>query len=116
MLPENLTIISADALGMLKGAPNAEAARLFIEFVLSEHGQRLWFLRKGVAGGPKQQELNRMSIRPDFYDRFAGKTNVQQNPFGTASQFRFNHELASKRWAISNDLIGVALIDIAAEK
>ncbi len=113
ILPRSLTNISADAVGMLRGAPNADAAREFIAYVLSEEGQKLWFLRKGEPGGPVQSELNRMAIRPDFYSRFRQGTNVRQNPFESPNQFQFNNKLASERWALLNDLIGVALIDNA---
>ncbi|MDD5676287.1 MAG: extracellular solute-binding protein [Chitinivibrionales bacterium] len=115
VLPENQTIISPDAIAMLRGAPHPQLARAFIEYVLSEEGQRLWFLRKGEAGGPQAQELNRMPVRPDFYARYAGRTNVQSNPFAKAPTFIFDHALAGKRWAIINDLFGVACIDHGTE-
>lgn len=111
-LPEDLTVISADGIAMLKGAPNAAAAKMFIEFVLSEDGQKLWFLRKGEPGGPVKQELNRMSVRTDFFARFATHTNIKQDPFAKPNALAFNQELASKRWLVVNDLAGTGLIDM----
>jgi len=112
LLPAELTIIGADALGMLRGAPNPEAARLFVEFVLSEDGQKLWFLRKGEAGGPVKQELNRMAVIPELYRSHGDRTNVRQDPFtGPAGGFQFDNTLSSRRWSVVNDLAGVGLID-----
>jgi ABC-type Fe3+ transport system substrate-binding protein len=111
ILPANLTIISADGIARFKGAPNPIASQRFIEFVLSEDGQKIWFLKKGTSGGPVKQEMNRMSIRPDFYDRFKDRTAIRQNPFASVNTLNFDNKLASQRWLVLNDLIGVALID-----
>jgi len=111
VLPENLTVVSADAMAALKGAPHVQVAKLFTEFVLSEKGQKLWFLKKGVDGGPVVQELNRMPVRPDLYTKYSSMSNIRQDPFAVKSSFRFDHELASKRWMVVNDLFGVGLID-----
>ncbi len=115
VLPTNLTITSADAIAMLTGAPHPAAAKRFIEFVLSEQGQKLWFLRKGTPGGPVRQELDRMPILAGLYDKFAGQTAVHGNPFATAGGFHFDNALASRRWVVFNDLLGAALIDHGRE-
>jgi len=39
----------------------------FIEFVLSEEGQRLWTYRPGEPGGPEKFALRRLPIRREFY-------------------------------------------------
>ena len=111
ILPANLTVISGDGIGVLAGAPDSVSARLFVEFTLSEAGQRLWFLKKGTDGGPQKQAINRMSVRPDFYTRFGHETSIQENPFLAKSTFVFDQAKSSGRWGILNDLIGVALID-----
>src|SRR5207249_8468202 len=72
LLPEDFTAVNPDGLGILKGAPNLVTARRFVDFVLSEEGQRLWFLPPGYPGGPKEFSIERMSIRPDFYKRYHG--------------------------------------------
>jgi hypothetical protein len=96
---------------MLKGAPHVETAELFIEFVLSAEGQKLWFFKKGRAGGPEKQELDRMTIRPDFYEKYDTMSNIKQNPFTSSGKFIFNNSLSAQRWSLINDLIGIALID-----
>lgn len=59
--------ISGDPISLLRGAPNPEVSRRFIEFVLSEDGQRLWNYRPGTPGGPAKSALRRLPIRRDFY-------------------------------------------------
>jgi hypothetical protein len=52
---------------MLRGAPNPEAARIFMEFVLSMEGQKLWNYRVGTPGGPIRYALRRLPVRRDIY-------------------------------------------------
>ncbi len=59
--------VSADPISLLRGAPHGETARRFIEFALSEEGQKLWCYRVGEPGGPEQYALQRFPIRRDFY-------------------------------------------------
>jgi len=43
VLPADVTVLDADAVGMLNGAPSPELAKLFIEFALSKDGQRVLY-------------------------------------------------------------------------
>jgi len=67
--PRGGAVSSADPIGLLRGAPHREAAELFIEFVLSLEGQKLWNFKVGTEGGPTRFALRRIPIRRDFYDR-----------------------------------------------
>ena len=58
---------STDPIALLRGAPNKELARAFIDFVLSQDGQKLWNLRVGTPGGPERFALRRLPVRRDFY-------------------------------------------------
>ena len=110
-MPENLTIVNPDAIAILRGAPNPEAARLFLEFVLSEPGQKLWMLRKGAPGGPIEFQLNRFSVTPTLYEKAGESTSVRMNPFDWHSSLIYDSEKGSARWRIVNDLVGVLLVD-----
>jgi ABC-type Fe3+ transport system substrate-binding protein len=57
----------ADSIGLFRGAPHEALAREFIEFVLSQEGQKLWCFRAGAPGGPRKYTLRRLAIRPDLY-------------------------------------------------
>jgi ABC-type Fe3+ transport system substrate-binding protein len=112
VMPDNLTNINPDSMGILKGAPNKEVAEAFIRFVLSEDGQKLWFLNKGLPGGPQRFQLNRFSVLPSLYDKIKPEnTAIQFNPFKWQSDFSFDSEVGSLRWSIVNDLIGTLIID-----
>ena len=110
-MPDNLTIVNPDGVAILKGASNLRAARSFVEFVMSDSGQKLWFLKKGVSGGPLETALNRFTVLPDLYRRNRGKAAVALNPFEWTSDLVYDSEKASTRWRVLNDLIGVMVID-----
>ncbi len=111
VMPENLTVVNADAIAILKGAPHRETAQSFLRFVLSERGQKLWLLKKGAAEGPKQFELDRFSILPSLYEKVGAQSAVRMNPFRWKSNFLYDSQKGSARWSILNDLIGVMIID-----
>lgn len=111
VMPENLTIITPDAIALLKGAPNAELAKKFIRFVMSEPGQKLWLLNAKTADGPQKFQLNRFSVLPSLYTLPPQTLAVKLNPFAWQSNFRFDPKLSAERWSIVNDLIGALVID-----
>jgi ABC-type Fe3+ transport system substrate-binding protein len=111
VMPDNLTIITPDAIGILKGAPNAEVAKAFIRFVMSEEGQKLWLLVEKAPGGPQRFQLNRFSVLPSAYEVSPQITAVKLNPFTWRSDFPFDPKLSAERWSIVNDLIGALVID-----
>lgn len=65
--PVGGSVSSVDPIGLLRGAPNREVARAFIDFVLSMEGQKLWNFRPGTPGGPERFALRRLPVRRDFY-------------------------------------------------
>jgi len=111
VMPDNLTIITPDAIGILKGAPNPEVAKAFVRFVMSEEGQRLWLLVEKAPGGPQRFQLNRFSVLPSLYGLSPQITAVKLNPFSWQSDFAFDPKLGAERWSIVNDLIGALVID-----
>jgi ABC-type glycerol-3-phosphate transport system substrate-binding protein len=110
-MPDNLTIITPDGLGILKGAANLDVAKAFVRFVMSEEGQRLWLLAEKAIGGPQRFQLNRFSVLPSVYASSPQHTAVKLNPFTWRSDFVFDPKLSSERWSIVNDLIGALVID-----
>ena len=111
VMPENLTIINPDGIGILNGAPNPSVAEAFVRFVMSPAGQKLWLLAKGAPGGPEKYQLNRFSVLPLLYDDSSQHTAVKLNPFSWRSNFAFDERLSSARYRIVNDLVGVMVID-----
>jgi ABC-type Fe3+ transport system substrate-binding protein len=86
------TSLNADPIGLLRGAPHRELAVRFIEFVLSEEGQRLWAFRRGAPGGPETYTLRRLPILPRLYDREndAFRADPDENPYAAGSDFTYH--------------------------
>jgi ABC-type Fe3+ transport system substrate-binding protein len=114
-LPQDFTPINADGIAILKGAPNLATARRFLEFVLSEEGQRLWCLPLGHPGGPQRFSIERMPVRPDFYRRYQGVSNIEFSPFELKQDFRYDFKLARDRRDIMPALFGALLVDTHPE-
>jgi iron(III) transport system substrate-binding protein len=114
-LPADFTAVSPDGLAILKGAPNLAVAQHFVDFVLSEDGQRLWFLPQGHPQGPKRFSIERMSVRPDFYRRYRGISNIEFSPFDLKEAFRYNGRLARERRDVVAALVGALLVDTHQE-
>ncbi len=65
--PPGGSTASVDPIGLLRGAPHRSVALLFIEYVLSLEGQKLWNFRPGTPGGPERFALRRLPVRREFY-------------------------------------------------
>lgn len=111
VLPEDFTAVSPDGIAILKGAPHLITARRFIDFVLGEEGQRLWFLPRGHPEGPQQFSIERMSIRPDFYRRYRAVSNIEFSPFDRKGSFRYDAGVARDRREVLAALVGALLVD-----
>jgi len=110
VLPQSQTVINPDCAGILKGAPHLENAKIFIEFLLTDQCQKLWMYPKNSPDGPQEYSLNRLSIKPLIYENNPG---IVINPYTKRTDFAFDFGLASKRWAVVNDLVGAFAIDCA---
>lgn len=115
ILPEDFSAIVPDGLAILKGAPHQLLARRFVDFVLSEDGQKLWLLPKGYPGGPQQYSIERMAVRPDMYPRYRGISNIEFSPFDLKQTFRYDGQLARARAEVVAALVGALLVDTHPE-
>src|SRR5439155_12229158 len=111
VLPQDFTAISPDGIAILKGAPNVVVARRFLDFALGEDGQRLWFLPRGHPEGPQEYSIERMSVRPDFYKRYQGVSNIEFSPFELKQKFRYDAKLARDRPEVVAALAGALMVD-----
>lgn len=115
VMPAGLTVINPDSIGILKGAPNLPAAKAFVDFVLSEAGQKIWYLRPGCEGGPEMTNLFRMPVRADLYERFSADSSVAMNPFEEDAGFDIDSQLSVTRYSAIGDLVGAVLVDCHEE-
>src|SRR5438552_5679778 len=113
--PQDFTAISPDGIAILKGAPNLEFARHFMDFVLGEEGQKLWFLPRGHPEGPQKYSIERMSVRPDFYRRYREVSNIEFSPFELKQNFTYNARLSRERREVVAALAGALLVDTLPE-
>jgi ABC-type Fe3+ transport system substrate-binding protein len=111
VLPVDFAALNTDGISILRGAPNLRTAQRFIDFVLSEDGQRLWFLKRGDPGGPQRFSIERMSIRPDFYSRYRGVSNIEFSPYELKQTFTYNSKLSGARREVLAAMLGALLVD-----
>ncbi len=114
-LPERHTVITPDAVAIVRGAPNQPVAEAFVRFLMSTEGQNVWMLRRGVPGGPTHYDLGRPSVLPRLYETDSADLAVTVNPFQTQGSLKYDGRLASRRWNVLNDVIGATLIDSQVE-
>jgi ABC-type Fe3+ transport system substrate-binding protein len=106
VLPRRTTVINADPIGLIRGSARPELSRRFIEYVLSDEGQRLLFQPAGENG--QKSALHRMPVRPALYtDPHAPRSNPYDFPAG----LDYDNDKATRRWNTLNDLMGIWLID-----
>lgn len=111
-IPNDVSVINPDGIAILKGAPNLEAAKEFVAFVMSEKGQKLWMVALGEPGGAKRFGITRMGILPKLYEGDLSNLLVPLNPFKAEFPFQYDSTKGSRRWGIINDLIGQTIIDV----
>jgi ABC-type Fe3+ transport system substrate-binding protein len=107
------TIINPDAIAMLRGAPHPELARAFIEFTLSDAGQKLFLLRPGEPGGPRRYAVARLSPVQALYQEYPPEQRAvgAADPFTQKNALRYNDKLGKRRWDALNDLMGAVIVD-----
>jgi len=89
--PSQTSVVPA-SVGVVKGGPNPENARAFVNFLLSEEGQMLLF----------SKEIARLPVIPDLYAKApAGYPNPFKMKMGGVD---FNDKLSSSRRNVVNSL------------
>ncbi len=78
--PRGQRVVTADPIGILRGAPHQKLAREFVAFVLSPQGQKLWMLKKGAPGGPVNNALYRLAAVPSSYKPISPDSLIRSDP------------------------------------
>jgi len=116
ILPERLTAITPDTIAILKGAPHLETARMFLDFVMSEEGQKLWMLKAGSPGGPIRFNLMRMAVLPRTYEECPlSERCITLDPFKLQGVLSHAAEKGTARRVVLADLMKSLLIQPHAE-
>lgn len=122
---------SCDPISLLRGAENRDVAVRFIEFVLSEEGQRLWTYKPGTPGGPEKFALRRLPIRRDFYPStqpivqaaYEGRKSFTADPLGDpnvdpyelSKQFIYYRRWTGDHFSVLRDLVKAMALDSGEE-
>ena len=111
--PVGGTSVSADPIGMLRGAPTPDLAREFIGFVLSMDGQKLWNWKVGAPGGPEKYALRRLPIRRELYaPQFrAFRSDPDVDPYAQAGSFVYHEQWTGSLFRSISFIVRVMCID-----
>ncbi|MFA6290720.1 MAG: ABC transporter substrate-binding protein [Victivallales bacterium] len=111
--PRNGTSVSPDPIQLLRGSQNPQAARAFIEFVLSKEGQKLWNFRLETPGGPLKYALRRTPIRKDMfvpeYQRFM--SDKDYDPYSASEGFKYHAEWTAPYFNLIRTMIKCIALD-----
>jgi ABC-type Fe3+ transport system substrate-binding protein len=107
------TSINPDPIALLRGAPHRELAIEFIEFVLSDEGQKLWSFRRGVPGGPERYALRRLPIVPHLYDHAfdAYRADPEERPYDEARDFTYHRAWTGPLFGALNFVVRAMCVD-----
>ena len=107
------TSLSADPIGLLRGAPQGELARAFMRYVLTAEAQRLWLYRVGEPGGPVRYALHRLSVRRDLYtpEHTAHFADPGEDPFALAQGFSLHSEWTGPNFELIRLTIKALVLD-----
>jgi hypothetical protein len=111
--PDGGSSVGVDPIGLLRGAPNADLAREFIEFVISPDGQKLWNWKTGTPGGPERYALRRLPILPQLYaPEFASlRSDPDVQPYAQAGAFVYHAEWTAPLFRPISFIVRVMCID-----
>ncbi len=116
--PKGGSSFGVDPVGMLRGAPEPAVAEAFMEFVLSDEGQKLWNYRVGTQGGPIQDALRRLPVRRDFYTESnrALMSDSTAQPFEDAKAFTYHPEWTASLTNVIRFVVKVMSVDAHDEQ
>jgi len=125
------TSVSVDPISLLRGAPNKALALQFIQYVLSDDGQKLWTFRPGTPGGPEKYALRRLPIRRSFYpstnpaiaatareyDQYATDdlTDPKIDPYQVGKNFTYYKRWTNDHFFFIRDIVRAMCMDAGDE-
>jgi iron(III) transport system substrate-binding protein len=116
--PQGGSTVSVDPIAIMRGPPNPGIAQLFVEFVMSEEGQKLWAFRPSAPGGPRTFALRRSPAIRTLYNNEAIReflSDPDVDPYRDAGDFVYRPEWTGALFNPLRFLIRTAFIDPADE-
>lgn len=111
VIPESIISVVGDSIAIIKGAPNEKAAKMFIDFVLSEAGQKIFYLKAGARGGPQKYSLGKLPVLRTIYGNPDSASILRKDIYAIRWEKKYNTQLGASRWNPLNDLLGTFPID-----
>lgn len=111
--PAGGSSVGVDPIGLLRGAPNPEASRHFIDYVLSIEGQKLWNFRVGTPGGPVRYALRRLPARKELYspEYTAFRSDPTVFPYEEAKLFTYHPAWTASLFRTLSFIVRVSCLD-----
>jgi iron(III) transport system substrate-binding protein len=110
-VPAGGTAYTPDPIAVLASTPRRALAVRFVEFVLSERGQRLWACPVGSRLGPLRHALFRPPILPSLYAPGEGLV-IDSDPYRDGAGFVLDGEKFERRSRLLGPLIKVSCIQL----
>lgn len=109
-VPRRMPVINGDPVAVLRGAPNRAAAEGFVRFVMSEAGQRLWYLAPGQPGGPTEFALGRLPAWRELSAEASARLGME-DPYAMKGLGGWDSAKNGRRWGLLNGLLRAAAIE-----
>ncbi|MCH2156264.1 MAG: extracellular solute-binding protein [Opitutales bacterium] len=111
--PEGGSSVSVDPIAVFRGAPNAAPAALFVEFVMSPAGQKLWNFKPGTPGGPERYALRRSPVQRFLFEESFKpfRSDPEVNDYEIAKDFVYRPEWTGRLFSPIRVIIRAICLD-----
>jgi iron(III) transport system substrate-binding protein len=116
--PRGGSSIAVDPIALLRGASEPQLAQAFMEYVLSDAGQKLWCYSRGAPGGPAGEAIRRLPVRRDFYvkEHLQHMPDAAEMPYDRAQDFIYHPEWTGALFSVLRFIIRVSCVDTHHEQ
>jgi iron(III) transport system substrate-binding protein len=111
--PYGGSTVSVDPIAIFRGAPHKEIANIFVRFVMSEKGQKLWNWKPGTPEGTQKYALRRSPMLRYLYDpKFDDyRSDAGNDPYDETGSFVYHPAWTGSLFSPLRFIIKTAFID-----
>ena len=113
VMPRGGTAVTADPVQLLRGAPNPEAAKDFIDFLLSKEGAAIWLQKPGTPGGPVRYAQLRPTVRKDSPREIPAdlQSIPEYRPYDLGGTFEYRSDWTGRYFSLIRVLVKCIALD-----
>ena len=113
VMPRGGTAVTADPVQLLRGAPNPDAAKDFIDFLLSKEGAAIWLQKPGTPGGPVRYAQLRPTVRKDSPREIPAEYQSlpDYRPYELGGTFEYRSDWTGRYFSLIRVLIKCVALD-----